>query len=70
VSAEMQALSPLQLSRFFDRFYRLDSSRHKAEDGTGLGLAITKSIIEIHDAAIDVFMEEENIVFRMIFKMQ
>lgn len=70
VSAEMQALSPSQLSRFFDRFYRLDSSRHKAEDGTGLGLAITKSIIEIHDAAIDVFMEEENIVFRMIFKMQ
>ncbi|ENU24117.1 hypothetical protein F993_01433 [Acinetobacter proteolyticus] len=70
VSAEMQTLSPLQLSRFFDRFYRLDSSRHKAEDGTGLGLAITKSIIEIHDAAIDVFMEEENIVFRMIFKMQ
>ena len=70
VSAEMQTLSPLQLSRFFDRFYRLDSSRHKAEDGTGLGLAITKSIIEIHNAAIDVFMEEENIVFRMIFKMQ
>ncbi|ENX15515.1 hypothetical protein F895_02061 [Acinetobacter sp. CIP 64.2] len=70
VSAEMQVLSPLQLSRFFDRFYRLDSSRHKAEDGTGLGLAITKSIIEIHHATIDVFIEEENIVFRMVFKVE
>lgn len=67
VPAEMQTLTPLQLSRFFDRFYRLDSSRHKVEDGTGLGLAITKSIIEIHDAEIDVFIEGENIVFRIIF---
>lgn len=67
VPAEMQTLTPLQLSRFFDRFYRLDSSRHKAEDGTGLGLAITKSIIEIHSAKIDVYIEDENIVFRIIF---
>ncbi|ENW81229.1 hypothetical protein F909_02520 [Acinetobacter sp. ANC 3929] len=67
VAAEMQTLTPLQLSRFFDRFYRLDSSRHKAEDGTGLGLAITKSIIEIHSAKIDVYIEDENIVFRIIF---
>lgn len=36
------------LPRLFDRFYRVDSSRHRQADGAGLGLAITRSILRAH----------------------
>ncbi|MBE0618996.1 MAG: heavy metal sensor histidine kinase [Burkholderiales bacterium] len=45
-------IAPEQLSRLFDRFYRVDASRQKSSDGAGLGLAITKSIVEAHQGAI------------------
>lgn len=67
IPQEIQKLTQTQLSRFFDRFYRLDSSRQRIEDGTGLGLAITKSIIEMHKAKINVFLEKDTIIFRIIF---
>lgn len=38
----------------FDRFYRIDNSRHKTTGGTGLGLSIVKSIVDAHDASISV----------------
>ena len=43
-----------QLSKIFDRFYRVDPSRNRISEGTGLGLAITKSIIETHGGRIAV----------------
>ena len=42
------------INHVFDRFYRVDKSRSRAQGGSGLGLSIVKHIIEAHKQTINV----------------
>ena len=42
------------LDKIFDRFYRVDEARSRAQGGSGLGLSIAKWIAEAHHGSISV----------------
>lgn len=54
LSVQDQGLGVPQNSipHLFDRFYRVDKARSRAQGGTGLGLAIAKEVIEMHHGRI------------------
>jgi two-component system phosphate regulon sensor histidine kinase PhoR len=50
VSDSGPGLPPADLTRVFERFYRVDKSRSRP--GTGLGLAIVKHLVELHGGTV------------------
>lgn len=51
-------ISRENITKIWDRFYKIDASRGKDRKGTGLGLAIVKEIINSHDQNINVISTE------------
>ncbi len=57
VADEGVGISKEELSRIWNRFYKVDSSRGENKTGNGLGLAIVKEIIVAHNETIAAYSE-------------
>jgi len=54
VSDNGEGIEAEQLSKIFERFYRVDKARSHEKEGTGLGLAIADWIVQSHHGHVEV----------------
>lgn len=50
-------IAPDDLERVFERFYRVDYGRSRANGGTGLGLSIVRHIAAVHGGSVNVWSQ-------------
>ena len=61
-------ISPEELPKIFDKFYRVKHPKTRQVIGSGLGLAIVKGIVDAHQGTIDVeSVVDEGTTFRILF---
>jgi len=58
ISDEGMGIPKENVSKIFDRFYRVDKARTRKLGGTGLGLAIAKEMVNVHGGMIWAVSEE------------
>ena len=61
-------IAPDELSRIFERFYKVDKSRSFDAKSTGLGLYIAKTILDLHGGDISASSEEGRYT-RFVFRL-
>ena len=66
VSNPCAGLDPGQLPRYFDRFYRADSSRARSTGGYGIGLSTAKAIVTRHRGRISNHYSDGVITFTAV----
>ena len=60
-----------EISKIFDRFYRVDKNRDRETGGTGLGLSIARSAVLMHNGSIKVSSKEnEGTTFVIIIPLK
>ena len=64
VSNPCRDVEVAQLPRYFDRFYRADSSRARSTGGYGIGLSTAKAIVTRHKGRITSSYADGVITFR------
>jgi signal transduction histidine kinase len=50
-------IAPEDMTRIWERFYRVDNTNTRRIGGTGLGLSIARSLVELHGGRIWVESE-------------
>jgi signal transduction histidine kinase len=71
VSDTGPGISPAELPRVFERFYRGTNVGEARASGSGLGLAIARSIVEMHGGFIEVAsVIGEGTIFRVVLPRQ
>lgn len=66
ISNRGMTIAKEKLSRIFEQFFRVDSSRSSASGGAGLGLAIAREIVELHGGSIGAESSDERVTFTII----
>ncbi len=70
VRDEGSGIPESDLPRIFERFYRVEKARSRAEGGTGLGLAIVKHIAHVHGGRVEAESTlGQGSLFRIILPM-
>ncbi|MEG0484225.1 MAG: ATP-binding protein [Oscillospiraceae bacterium] len=62
-----EIIPPEYRTRVFERFFRIDKGRSKAQGGTGLGLAIVKHIASRYNASVFITAKEDGNLFTVNF---
>ena len=64
IKNKCHGISTEEMSKIFERFYKVDKSHSREVKGVGLGLYLVKTIVEMHGGQITVMSEEgENCEF-------
>ncbi len=58
-------LTPSELNRVFDRFYRADPSRQRSTGGSGLGLSIVKQLVEAQAGTVSAASDDRGVTFEI-----